>query len=89
MSTSNEFRDRILSKAAEDEEFRTQLMSDPAAALGAELNVNLPENLAIQVHEDGPNVVNLVLPPKVKLDESALDSAAGGYNPDENPDWAW
>ncbi len=87
MTTATDFRDQILSKASEDDDFRTRLMDDPVAAIGDELNLTMPEGLSVQVHADGPNVVNLVLPPKMELDAGALDSvAAGQYN---NLDAGW
>ncbi len=88
MATSNEYQNQILARAAEDDDFRNQLMDNASAAIASELNVEVPSELTINVHEDGRNVVNLVLPPKVELDQSQMDSIAGGtddtiMDPDE------
>ncbi len=82
MTTSNDFREQILAKAAEDADFRSSLLDDPSAAIGSELNFDFPSSLSIQVHEDGPNTVNLVLPPKVELPESELGQIVGGADVD-------
>ncbi len=88
MSRENEFRDKILAKASEDDEFRTELIDDPVGAIGKELSFDLPEGLNVQVHADGPNVVNLVLPPKVQLDSSELEGVSGGTIQDPyGDDW--
>ncbi len=89
MTTANEFRDRILTKASEDDDFRTRLLDDPAGAIGDELNVTMPEELTVQVHSDGPNVVNLVLPPKMELDVSQLENVAGGNQVDDEYPGDW
>ncbi len=78
MTTSSEFKAQILTKASENAEFRASLLDDPAAAVGAELNAKISDTLQINVHEDGPNVVNLVLPPKVQLGETELENVHGG-----------
>ncbi len=87
MTTPTEFRNQILSKAAEDGEFRGSLLSDPAAAISSELGISIPDGLNIQVHEDGQNVVNLVLPPKRELAKEELEQVAGGllYDDDFEP----
>ncbi len=88
MTTAKDFQDRIIQRAAEDDDFRARLTSDPTATVGAELNVELPEGLTINVHEDGSDTVNLVLPPKTQLGEGDLQSISGGswHDPDE-PAW--
>ncbi len=78
MTTGKEYHDQILAKASEDDDFRASLLEDPVAAVSSELNVDLPDELTINVHEDGQNVVNLVLPPKKRLAEDELAQVAGG-----------
>ncbi len=78
MTASSEYQNQILKKASENDEFRSQLMSDPSKTIGSELNIEMPESLTIQVHEDGPNVVNLVLPPKVELGDAEMQEIAAG-----------
>ncbi len=87
MTTAKDFQERIIQRASEDDEFRARLMSDPTAAVGEELNVELPEELIVRVHEDGQDSVNLVLPPKQQLDEEDLDAISGGTVPGEEQPW--
>ncbi len=87
ITKSADFRNQILSKASEDGEFRTRLLEDPTTVIGGELDVNLPDALEIQVHEDGPNVVNLVLPAKVQLGDSELANISGGVHDHDFDAW--
>jgi hypothetical protein len=65
---SNNFRARLAARALEDEEFRRELLANPRAVvereckllLGAE--VKLPEDLRIEVHQEGSGVMHLVIP---------------------------
>ncbi len=81
MTTADEFRSQILDKASEDDDFRTQLLGNPTAAISAELDIAMPNGLTVEVHEDTQSVVHLVLPPKVQLDAGELEQATGGVTP--------
>ncbi len=89
MTKAEEFQNQILTKAAEDAEFRARLLSDPTGTIGAELNLEFGEDVTINVHEDGQNTVNLVLPPKLQLGEEDLQSISGGQldNGLTGPQW--
>ncbi len=78
MTKSADFRNQILAKAEEDGDFRARLLDDPLTVIGSELEVKLPDALEVHVHEDGPNAVNLVLPPKTRLGEADLQNVHGG-----------
>ncbi len=86
MATVDEFRNQIFAKAAQDSEFRTRLKEDPVATIGDEVDLEIPEELKIIVHEDSGSVVNLVLPPSVELDEGELDQISAGM---EGPYPTW
>ena len=77
MTTATELKTKILSKAAEDGEFRTRLLTDPRAAISAETGVTVPEGFDIAVHEDSATTAHLVLPPSPKLTEAELTAVAG------------
>ena len=74
----SELRERVLTKATEDEAFRARLLSDPKAAVEEELGVQIPAEFTIEVHEEAAGTGHLVLPPLSKLDEPELRQAQGG-----------
>ena len=76
--TVREMRSRLVEKATSDPEFRAQLISDPKTAIKDELEMAVPPNFTIKVHEDSRNTANLVLAPPAALAESELEAAAGG-----------
>ena len=78
MTTATELKDRILSKAADDGEFRARLIADPKAAISAETGQTIPDGFDLVVHEDSATTAHLVLPPSPKLTEAELETAAGG-----------
>ena len=78
MTTATELKARILSKAAEDGEFRALLIADPKAAISDETGATIPEGLDIVVHEDSATAAHLVLPPSPKLTEAELVLVSGG-----------
>ena len=67
-----------MARAAEDGGFRVELVRDPKAVISSELGVLIPENFAIQVHEDSAISAHLVLPPSDQLTEEDLAQVAGG-----------
>ena len=80
MTTATELKTKILSKAAEDGDFRTQLIADPKAAISAETGMTIPEGFDVAVHEDSATTAHLVLPPSPKLTETEMELVAGGDN---------
>ena len=60
---ASEIREHLVSKACSDEAFRELLLSDPRAAVEAELGITLPEDFIIMVHEEMADTSHLVLPP--------------------------
>ncbi len=80
MTTATEMRERILSKAVEDGEFRARLIADPKAAISAETGTTLPEGFDLVVHEDSATTAHPVLQPSPALTEADLRSVAGGHH---------
>ncbi len=78
MMTATELKTKILSKAAEDSDFRIRLLTDPRAAISAETGVTIAEGFNVAVHEDSATTANLVLPPSPALTEAELAMVAGG-----------
>ena len=77
--TVGAIRERLIEKATADETFRARLLADPKNAVRDELGVQLPDEFSIEVHEEAVNTGHLVLPPPARLEETALEQAAGGY----------
>src|SRR2546430_2161680 len=77
---------RLVARAWSDETFKQRLVADPKAVL-AETGLAVPANLTLEVHEETPTHLHLVLPPPPasrttdKLSEAELDQVAGGYVP--------
>ena len=78
MMTATELKTKILSKAAEDGDFRTRLLADPNATISSELGTTIPEGFHVAVHEDSRTTAHLVLPPSPALSEAEMQSVAGG-----------
>ena len=80
MTTATEMRDRILSRADEDGDFRARLIADPKAAISAEIGADIPDVFDITVHEDSATTAHLVLPPSPALTDAELEMVAGGVS---------
>jgi hypothetical protein len=84
MSQQNPMQEQVIAKAMKDEAFRQELLSNPKAVLERELGVTLPQGVTIQVHEDTPTTLHLVLPMKPQagepqeLSDAELEQVAGG-----------
>ena len=78
MTTATELKDRILSKAEEDGEFRARLIADPKAAIASEVGTTIPDGFDVVVHEDSATTAHLVLPPSPALTEAELEAVAAG-----------
>ena len=79
MQTVAEMRTHVMTKAAEDDEFRSRLIENPNAAVSSEIGVDIPDDYKIVVHEDSGTMTHLVLPPSAnQLTEEELEKASGG-----------
>ena len=78
MTTATELKDRILSRAEQDNDFRARLIADPRAAIASEVGTTIPDGFDVVVHEDSATTAHLVLPPSPKLTEAELVLASGG-----------
>ena len=79
-TTVGELRERLIEKAVADETFRARLLSDPRAAIDAELDLEVPSGFTVEVHEEGADVAHVVLPPLRALDDAGLDRVVGGFS---------
>lgn len=78
MKTYAELRADVIDKATKDESFRALLRSDPKAAVKEATGLDLPDSVAILVHEESAVTAHLVLPPSGRLDEQNLERIAAG-----------
>ena len=79
MTTATEMKDRILNRAAEDNEFRARLIANPKETISAEIGAAIPDSFDVAVHEDSATTFHLVLPPSPELTEAELEMATGGW----------
>lgn len=63
---------RVVRRAWADPAYKERLLADPRAALSEELGVELPPGLEVQVVEERPDMLCVVLP----VDTSAIPSDA-------------
>jgi Nitrile hydratase, alpha chain len=79
-------QEQITARAMKDEAFRQQLLSNPKETLERELGLTFPQGATIQVHEDTPTTIHLVLPMRTpsgqpqELSDEDLEQASGGRN---------
>jgi len=83
--TDLEIQTRIIRRAATDANFRQQLLANGRATIEKELGIELPTDLEIQVIEETPSKLCLVLPMKEEagraLSDEELKSVAAGSLP--------
>lgn len=78
--TVSALRQHLIDKATVDDEFRSQLVADPKAAIAAETGMTVPSEFHIEVHEDTATTSHLILPPSAQLGEADLVQVAGGFD---------
>ena len=70
--------ERLLSRAANDREFRARLVANPKEAMEQEFGVTLAEDHEIHVHEESDAATHLVLPPRSRFSEEEREAARAG-----------
>lgn len=75
----------VVNKAWTDPAFKSQLMSEPKAALKT-LGFNVPSDVQIEVVESSPDKVYIALPPQpAQLSEGQLDAVSAGKGRPADP----
>ena len=82
--TRKQLEAQLIDRAMQDETFRQELRRDPKGVVARELGIRVPENFTLQVLEEDPTTVYLVLPSPVaragaELSDAELEGVAGGY----------
>ena len=70
--------DLLVSRAAEDSDFRERLLRRPRETVETEFGVTLAEDHEIHVHEETYAATHVVLPPRSKLSEAEREAARTG-----------
>lgn len=76
---------QVLDRAGKDPEFREQLKHDPLGTVSRDFGVQVPPDITVEVVEETPTKVYLVLPsaptqPGQVLADLELESVAGGWS---------
>ncbi len=69
---------RAPGRSASDSEFRQRLLADPKTAIGAELDIDIPESVTVVVHQSDMETLHLALPPDANLTEEQLEAVSAG-----------
>jgi len=91
MNDADALRDELLQRAATDGAFRQRLVIQPKATVESEFGVTLDPHLEIQVVEETPSRICLVLPVRaqagdgIELADRDLQNVAGGAMPEPIP----
>ncbi len=85
LTKRSEAEHQLIMKAWEDESFRQELLTNPKAVYAREFGHEVPEGFEIQVIEETPGTIKMVLPKNPspvtaegELTEEALETVAGG-----------
>ena len=81
--TRQQLEAQLIDRTMKDETFRQELLRDPKGVFARELGMNMPEHITVQVLEESPSTVYLVLPAPVSgvgavMSDAELENVAGG-----------
>ena len=78
MDTQENLMKKLVEMAEKDPSFRESLIGNPTTALKEALDIEVPDDFNVVVHEDDTQTVHLVLPASAELTDTQLQTAAGG-----------
>lgn len=77
----------LILKSLSDDDFRKNLIENPKAVLGKEYGKEIPDGIKVNIIEEKPGEITIVLPTKPakmtsseQLSDEALENVAGGGN---------
>jgi hypothetical protein len=83
--------DMLIAKASRDEAFRKQLIENPRGAIASALGIRVPADVTVEVLEETPRTLYLVLPVTIhaaeELSEKDLELVAGGVGSEADDAW--
>lgn len=76
---------QVIDRAAKDPQFREQLKDDPRGTVSRDFGVQVPPDMTVEVLEETPSTVYLVLPAAPvqrgqELSANELEAVAGGWS---------
>ena len=84
MDQRKQLEQKLIEKAMKDESFKKRLIENPKEVIETESGRKIPETIKINVLEENPETVYLILPYvpvlnfEVELSEAELEAVAGG-----------
>ena len=94
LKSRSEVEHSLIAKAWEDETFRQEFIKDPKAAYKKEIGQELPEDVQIEIIQETPGTIKVVLPLRPaslfaedELTDEALEAVAGGVIFDVELKW--
>lgn len=78
METQASMTQKLITKAQEDPKFRQSLLDNPRLALKEGMDIDVPSDFNLFVHEESSHTAHLVLPASAELADEQLQQAAGG-----------
>lgn len=72
---SADLQTELTQKAAKDPQFASELLKDPKATLSNFINMDLPSDLHVSIHQESDNNLHIVLPEFDTTEKSDMDIA--------------
>lgn len=78
IKSAEEMQSHLVEKAAQNAEFRSQLLSDPKSIFAQEFGIEIPDSIQVQVHQNDLQNVHISLPPQSEMTEEQLEAVSAG-----------